>query len=268
MFVRLNLLYIHIVLQIMVADNLEGGFGMDAVVKVDKVNKSFNRKQVLYDVSLNVGKGCIYGLIGPSGAGKTTLVKLIVGMDRSDTGSIYVLDKKVPDLGLLQEIGYMAQSDALYGELTGGENLKFFASLFNLNKAEQKKRMEYAAGIVNLSGELNKKVSAYSVGMKRRLSLATALIQDPGLLILDEPTVGIDPLLRFSIWNELHRLKKEENKTIIVTTHIMEEAAKCDLLAMVREGRIIASGPPDELIAAYSAGSLEEVFLKAGGIRS
>jgi ABC-2 type transport system ATP-binding protein len=118
---------------------------------------------------------------------------------------------------------------------------------------------------VNLTDELGKKVSEYSGGMKRRLSLAVALIQNPSVLILDEPTVGIDPELRFSIWNELHRLKNEEGKTILVTTHVMDEAGKCDVLAMVREGRIIASGSPEELMESYKVNNLEDVFLKAGG---
>src|SRR3954462_5546361 len=107
---------------------------MDSTIKVEQVSKSFGKKTVLNDVNLKIEKGQLFGLIGPSGAGKTTLVKMIVGMDKADTGSIYVLDKKMPNLGLLQEIGYMAQADALYGELTGEENLKFFASLFGLNK--------------------------------------------------------------------------------------------------------------------------------------
>jgi ABC-2 type transport system ATP-binding protein len=245
--------------------NERGRFKVDTIIKVEHVDKSFSKKKVLYDISLNIERGQIYGLIGPSGAGKTTLVKLIVGMDSADSGTIHVLNKKVPNLDLLQDIGYMAQSDALYAELTGGENLKFFAALFKLNKAEQKIRISYAAGLVKLTEELNKKVAAYSVGMKRRLSLAVALIQNPGLLILDEPTVGIDPVLRYTIWNELHRLKNEDGKTIIITTHIMEEAAKCDYLAMVREGRIIASGSPKDLIESYQVDNLEEVFLKAGG---
>lgn len=238
---------------------------MSQIIRAAQVSKTYGKRMVLNNVNLNIEKGQIYGLIGPSGAGKTTLVKIIVGMEKADTGEVHVLDTKVPDLGLLQNIGYMSQSDALYGELTGKENLSFFASLFLLNKAEQKERIAYAAGLVNLTDELNKKVSAYSGGMKRRLSLATALIQNPGVLILDEPTVGIDPELRFSIWNELRRLKNEEGKTILVTTHVMDEAAKCDVLAMVREGRILANGSPKELLEAYKVNNLEEVFLKAGG---
>jgi ABC-2 type transport system ATP-binding protein len=237
---------------------------MSISIDIEKISKSFGKKAVLNEIDLKVEEGRIYGFIGPSGAGKTTLVKLIVGMDAPDSGSIYVLNKKVPNLGLLQEIGYMAQSDALYTDLTGEENLKFFASLYKLNKTEQKKRIAYAANLVNLTADLKKRVSAYSGGMKRRLSLAIALIQDPKILILDEPTVGIDPELRLSIWNELLRLKEEEGKTIIVTTHVMDEAEKCDLIAMVRDGLIITRGTPKELKAQYQAENLDEVFLKAG----
>jgi ABC-2 type transport system ATP-binding protein len=158
----------------------------------------------------------------------------------------------------------MAQADALYNDLTGRENLAFFASLYKLNKEVQKKRIAYAADLVDLTPHLTKKVQNYSGGMKRRLSLAAALIHDPQVLILDEPTVGIDPELRKSIWAEINRLKNE-GKTILITTHVMDEAEKCDQLAMVREGEIISSGSPSELKKHYQINNLEEVFLKAGG---
>ncbi|MBE9917598.1 ABC transporter ATP-binding protein [Paenibacillus donghaensis] len=238
---------------------------MEATVKVRQVSKSFGQKTVLNKVDLHMEKGQIYGLIGPSGAGKTTLVKMMVGMDVPDEGQIEVLQTKMPSLPMLQQIGYMAQSDALYTELTAEENLKFFASMFKMGRAEQKQRIAYAAGLVNLTDELRKKVAVYSGGMKRRLSLAIALIHNPSVLILDEPTVGIDPELRQSIWNELIRLKTSEHKTIIVTTHVMDEADKCDQLAMVREGKILASGTPEQLRQQYHAANLEEVFLRAGG---
>jgi ABC-2 type transport system ATP-binding protein len=238
---------------------------MNPTIKVEQVSKSYGKKNVLNDVNLNIPKGQLFGLIGPSGAGKTTLVKMIVGMEKADAGSIQVLDQKMPNLALLQEIGYMAQSDALYVELTGEENLKFFASLYKLSKQEQKQRILYAANLVNLTSDLNKRVSAYSGGMKRRLSMAIALIQDPKVLILDEPTVGIDPELKLSIWSELLRLKNEEEKTIIVTTHVMDEAEKCDVVAMVRDGRILAIGSPKELKELYKTDNFDEVFLRAGG---
>jgi ABC-2 type transport system ATP-binding protein len=237
---------------------------MTPSIVVNQVSKSFGKKEVLQNVDLTVVPGQIYGLIGPSGSGKTTLVKLIVGMDRPTKGDVRVLDTAVPNLKLLQKIGYMAQSDALYSDLTARENLAFFASLFKLNKQEQSKRIAYAADLVNLTAELSKKVQAFSGGMKRRLSLAIALIQDPQVLVLDEPTVGIDPELRLSIWHELYRLKNE-GKTILVTTHVMDEAEKCDQLAMIRDGRLITSGSPAELKEQYGIQSLEEVFLIAGG---
>ncbi len=237
---------------------------MTATIVIKEVSKSFGKKQVLNNISLNVEPGQIYGLIGPSGSGKTTIVKIIVGMDRPSQGQVHVLDTAVPNLNLLQKIGYMAQADALYSDLTGQENLAFFASLFKLKKDIKKQRISYAANLVNLTDDLTKKVENYSGGMKRRLSLAVALIQDPQVLILDEPTVGIDPELRQSIWAEIRRLKNE-GKTILVTTHVMDEAEKCDRLAMVRHGAIITSGSPAELKQQYSAANLEEVFLKAGG---
>jgi ABC-2 type transport system ATP-binding protein len=234
------------------------------MVSIKNISKTYGGKTILNNVSLEIGDGQIYGLIGPSGAGKTTLVKMIVGMEKSDDGSIEVMQKRIPDLNILQSIGYMSQADSLYADLTAEENMRFFASLFKLDKKKQKERIEYTAKLVNLTEELKKKVSNYSGGMKRRLSLAVALIQDPPLLILDEPTVGIDPELRLNIWNELNRLKNEEKKTIIVTTHVMDEAEKCDCLSMVRDGKILASGSPEELMSAYNTDRLEKVFLLAG----
>jgi len=240
-------------------------FYMETTIKVEHVSKSYGKRIVLNDINTVMKRGQIYGLIGPSGAGKTTLVKMIVGMEKTDEGTIEVFNQRMPNLDILQEIGYMAQSDALYSDLTGEENLAFFASLYKLAKNERKERIAYTTRLVHLEDDLKKKVSAYSGGMKRRLSLAIALIQNPSILILDEPTVGIDPALRFSIWDELVRLKKEEKKTIIVTTHVMDEANRCDIVSMVRDGNILTSGSPDELKSQYKVDTFDEVFLKAGG---
>lgn len=237
---------------------------MHKTIEVNHVSKFYHKNKVLDNVTLHIEAGKIYGLIGPSGAGKTTLVKMIVGMAPIDQGTIQVLEQKIPNLAVLQKIGYMAQSDALYAELTGMENLKFFAALYLLNKNEQKERIQYTADLVGLTDELKKTVSAYSGGMKRRLSLAIALIQDPDVIILDEPTVGIDPALRASIWEELFRLKKA-GKTIIVTTHVMSEAERCDEVSMIRDGRIIEQGSPSNLKEKYQADDFDQVFLKARG---
>lgn len=238
---------------------------MRNVITVQQVSKRYGKKVILSDVDMTVVEGEIYGLIGPSGAGKTTLVKLIVGMDSASQGEIEVEGVRIPNLGMLQRIGYMAQSDALYPELTGEENLDFFASLFGLSKKKRSERIAYAAELVQLTPHLSKKVMAYSGGMKRRLSLAIALVHDPQVLVLDEPTVGIDPELRLSIWNELYRLK-QEGKSILVTTHVMDEAEKCDRLAMMREGRMLTHGSPADLKSRFGIHSLEDIFIKAGGM--
>ncbi|TDL47681.1 ABC transporter ATP-binding protein [Paenibacillus dendritiformis] len=238
---------------------------MRNVITVQQVSKRYGKKVILSDLDMTVAEGEIYGLIGPSGAGKTTLVKLIVGMDSASQGEIEVEGVRIPNLGMLQRIGYMAQSDALYPELTGEENLDFFASLFGLSKKKRSERIAYAAELVQLTPHLSKKVMAYSGGMKRRLSLAIALVHDPQVLVLDEPTVGIDPELRLSIWNELYRLK-QEGKSILVTTHVMDEAEKCDRLAMMREGRMLTHGSPADLKSRFGIHSLEDIFIKAGGM--
>ncbi|EON70855.1 ABC transporter ATP-binding protein [Lysinibacillus sphaericus] len=234
-------------------------------ITLSAIEKRFHQKQVIAPLSLEVPTGQLIGLLGPSGCGKTTLIKMIMGMIKPDNGRIQVLDYEVPHKQLLIDIGYMAQSDALYIDLTGAENLHFFAKLYRLSKNERVERVAYAANLVRLTEDLNNKVVNYSGGMKRRLSLAIALIQNPKLLILDEPTVGIDPVLKKEIWQELIRLKEEEHKTILVTTHAMDEAERCDRLAMLRSGQILAQGTPQELKAHYQAQDFDEVFLKAGG---
>lgn len=228
------------------------------------ISKAFGKHTVLDNISFTAQSGHIYGLIGPSGSGKTTFIKMLVGMEKPDQGDIHVLNTKMPNLAILQKIGYMAQSDALYPTLTGEENLMFFAAMFKIPKKMRKERVQYTAALVNLTADLRKKVTNYSGGMKRRLSLAIALIQDPDILILDEPTVGIDPQLRFQVWEELIRLKEEQHKTILVTTHVMDEANRCDDVSMLRDGVIIAKGSPAELKATFHADTLDEVFLHAG----
>jgi len=235
-----------------------------ACINIKNVNKSFGKKQVLFDINLIIPHFQILGLLGPSGSGKTTLVKMIAGVDSPTSGEIYLLNEKMPKLSMMNKIGYMAQSDALYGELTAKENLQFFASMYSLSKSKQKQRINEVMELVNLSEHLNKQVKQYSGGMKRRLSLAISLIHEPPVLLLDEPTVGIDPVLRKSIWAELYKLNSN-GTTIVVTTHVMDEAEKCDNLGMIREGKLIAVGSPDELKHATSSSTIEGAFLHYGG---
>jgi len=231
---------------------------------LNKVNKYFGDKQVLKDVSMSVPYGCIYGLLGPSGCGKTTTVKIMAGILESTSGETYVLGRKMPQLDMMNEIGYMAQSDALYTMLSAADNLEFFAAVYGMKKAQYKKRILEVMELVNLADDLNKPVSAYSGGMKRRLSLAMAILHNPKVLILDEPTVGIDPLLRQDIWKELYKMS-ENGVTILVTTHVMDEAVKCHRLAMMRRGVLIAQGTPDELQNRIGAATIEEAFIHYGG---
>ena len=235
-------------------------------ISVKQVYKSFGKKKVLFNIDLDIAYSQIFGLLGPSGSGKTTLIKLIGGYDIATSGDITLLDIKMPNLKIMNKIGYMSQADALYGDITAEENLKFFASMYKMNSDNQKRRIKEVAELVDLSGDIKRKVNQFSGGMKRRLSLAIALLMNPPVLILDEPTVGIDPMLRKTIWDELYKLR-DSGTTIIVTTHVMNEAEKCDTLGMVREGRLIAVGSPEYLKEATKQESLEQAFLYYGGNR-
>jgi len=232
-------------------------------ITLEKITHCYGDKLVLTDINLAVPYGGIYGLLGPSGCGKTTTVKIMAGILEATSGSVKVLGESMPKLSLMNRIGYMAQSDALYLLLTAEENLAFFSALYGMKKKRTKERILEVMALVNLTSDLTKAVQAYSGGMKRRLSLAMALLHEPEVLILDEPTVGIDPVLRKSIWEALYALT-EKGMTIIVTTHVMDEAEKCHHLAMIRDGRLIAQGTPLELQQNIGASSLEKAFIQYG----
>ncbi|TLS53157.1 ABC transporter ATP-binding protein [Paenibacillus antri] len=236
---------------------------MDSVIRLSRVGKTFGDRAIVRDVSFDVPPGRIFGLLGPSGAGKTTVVKMIAGIESPTSGVVELLGERMPKLSLQTRIGYMAQSDALYSDLTGGENLDFFASLYGLRGAAKKRRSDAVLELVGLSADRGKRVSRYSGGMKRRLSLAVALLHEPAVLLLDEPTVGIDPLLRREIWAELERIRAD-GTSILVTTHVMDEAEHCDTLALMRDGALIAVGTPAELKASSGASTIEEAFLAYG----
>jgi ABC-2 type transport system ATP-binding protein len=235
-------------------------------IRMEHVSKRFGKKTVIEDVSLDVYRGEIFGMLGPSGAGKTTIVKMIAGIDEATSGTIHVLNTKMPDLHAMQRIGFMAQSDALYGELTAFENLQFFASIYGLKGKKQRERIYDVMDLVNLTDHIKKPVHQYSGGMKRRLSLAISLLHEPEVLLLDEPTVGIDPVLRQAVWEELERIR-QNGTTIVVTTHVMDEAEKCQRLAMIRDGRLIAVGSPAELKKETGSQTIEQAFLYFGGAR-
>lgn len=248
----------------MINTGLKLGMNSDCI-RLEHVSKQFGKKQVLSDLNLKVPYSKIFGLLGPSGSGKTTLVKMIAGIEVTSSGEVYLLNEKMPQLAMMNKIGYMAQSDALYSVLNAEENMQFFAAMYGLKRAKQRQRIHEVMELVDLSADLKLKVQFYSGGMKRRLSLAIALLHELQVLILDEPTVGIDPVLRKSIWTELSRLS-ENGTTVLMTTHVMDEANKCDNLAMIREGRLIAVGSPEVLMQETSSTTLEDAFLYYGSV--
>jgi ABC-2 type transport system ATP-binding protein len=229
-------------------------------VSVRGVTVRFEKRAALSGASLEIAPGSIVGLLGPSGAGKTTLIRCIAGLLRPQEGRVTVAERPVPDRGLAAHIGYMAQEDALYPDLTGLQNLRFFTSLYGLRGAAARKAMDAVFHLTRLEGEENKTVRNYSGGMRKRLSLAVALVHTPALLILDEPTVGIDPVLRAEFWEEFRKLR-DAGATLLLTTHVMDEADRCDRLALIFDGRVLAYDTPAEVCRAVGAATTEGAFL-------
>lgn len=233
---------------------------MTTILALQNMTKSYGTRTVLDQMSLQLPTGQLLGLIGPSGSGKSTVIKLALGMTQADTGEAYIFETRMPNRKALAQIGYMAQNDALYETLTGYDNLKFFAQMRDIKAVDHE--ISRVAQIVDLTAALKQQVKGYSGGMKRRLSLAIALLGEPDLLILDEPTVGIDPALRLQIWEELRR-QQANQKTILMTTHVMDEAERVDRVVLLFDGRIIADDSPAALKAQYDVSTVEQVFLKA-----
>ena len=222
---------------------------MRKLIQITSLSKSFGDQTVLDNIDFNLDKGEIVGLIGPSGSGKSTLIKTMLGMEKADKGEALVLDNKMP------------KREILYEMLTGYENLEFFGKMKGVPSKQLKEEIAYVAKIVDLTNHLKKSVSNYSGGMKRRLSLAIALIGSPELLILDEPTVGIDPSLRRNIWKELFK-QRDNGVGILVTTHVMDEAELTDKVGLLLRGDIIDFDTPKNLKEKNNVTTIEEVFLK------
>lgn len=238
---------------------------MQRLIDLKHLQKQFGKQPVLKAVSLHVDSGQILGLIGPSGAGKSTIIKTALGMEHADGGEALVLGTHMPNRPLLGRIGYMAQDDSLYASLSGEENLRFFGRMKGVKKTVLAADIAHVAAVVDLTSDLKKRVAGYSGGMKRRLSLAIALLGEPELLVLDEPTVGIDPALRRKIWAELHSLR-DAGRGILITTHAMDEAELADEVALLLDGKVMAYDTPAQLEAHYQVNTIEDVFLKAEGV--
>ena len=211
---------------------------------------------VLDELSLSVASGRVTGLLGPSGSGKTTLMRAIVGVQIVESGAITVLGEPAGTPPLRWKVGYMTQNPAVYGDLTVRENLRYFGRI--LEAAEGS--VEEALETVDMTSFGDRVVNRLSGGQRARVSLATALIGSPELLVLDEPTVGLDPVLRRDLWRTFNSLA-EQGKTLLVSSHVMDEADHCHELLLLREGKLVATGTPADVRAQSGRQDLDEAFL-------
>lgn len=230
-------------------------------VSVEDVSKSFGAFKALNGITLRVRQGEIYGLLGPNGAGKTTLIRLIVGLLEAHAGTVTVLGHRMPNVPVLRHVGYMTQQAALYPALSVEENVRFFAAI---NGAED--GVKDALDQVQLYDRRKSVVSTLSGGMRQRCSLACALVHRPELLLLDEPTVGIDPQLRVQFWEDFRRMAAD-GTTLIVSSHVMDEADRSQRLGLIQYGRLIDEGTPADIRAKAGTQNLEEAFLALAGRR-
>ena len=231
-------------------------------VDVDNVVKSFGTMRALDGVTLRVRQGEIYGLLGPNGSGKTTLIRAIVGLVAPDSGTVTVLGHRIPDLNILGSIGYMTQAAALYPDISVEENVRFFAAISGADS-----NVDEVLKVVELDQRRNSVVATLSGGMRQRCSLACALVHRPRLLLLDEPTVGVDPQLRVQFWEHFREMAAA-GTTIVVSSHVMDEAERCQRLGLIRFGKLLGEGTPNEVRAAAGTSNLEEAFLKLSGMAS
>jgi ABC-2 type transport system ATP-binding protein len=228
-----------------------------AVVTVRELDVRRGSKRVLPAISLDLREGVVTGLVGPSGSGKTTLMRAIVGVQIVHSGEVEVLGRAAGSPELRRRVGYVTQSPSVYGDLTVRANLRYFARVVGAPSS----RMDEVLDLVDLDREADQIVRTLSGGERSRASLAVALLGRPELLVLDEPTVGLDPVLRRELWGTFHALT-EQGTTILVSTHVMDEAARCDELVLQREGEVIATGSPPALLERTGASDVEEAFLR------
>lgn len=228
---------------------------MKYVVEVTGLRVVRGGTTVIDGLDLAVGAG-VTGLLGPSGCGKSTLLRSVVGVQRVAAGTVTVLGEPAGSAPLRDRVGYQTQSSSVYGDLTVLENLRFFARVLGLAPAA----VEDAVTAVDLGGHRDSVVGRLSGGQRSRVGLAVALLGSPALLVLDEPTVGLDPVLRRDLWALFHRIAAS-GTSVLVSSHVMDEAERCDALLLMRQGRIIAHGTPAEIKAAQGVADVESAFL-------
>jgi ABC-2 type transport system ATP-binding protein len=225
-------------------------------VRVEDLRVRRGDRLVIPGISLALRSGAVTGLLGPSGSGKSTLIRSIVGVQIVESGRISVLGRLAGAPELRRRVGYVTQAPSVYGDLTVRENLAYFARVLGAASED----IDGAIRTVGLEEHAGQVVRTLSGGERSRVSLASALLGDPDVLVLDEPTVGLDPVLRRDLWETFHRLAAR-GATLLVSSHVMDEAERCDELLLMREGRIVATGAPSVLLARTDTEDLEDAFL-------
>jgi ABC-2 type transport system ATP-binding protein len=229
---------------------------MEVAIVAHRLGVTKDGQTILRNITVELSVGKIIGLLGPSGAGKTTFIRAIIGRQRLSHGSLEVLDQPAGSEVLRAQIGYMPQSPAAYADLTVRQNLDYFAAMGGQAGSSVSELLEK----VGLTSQANQLVSSLSGGQKSRVSLAIALLGQPKLLVLDEPTVGVDPVLRRNLWQLFNELA-ESGVTLLVSSHVMDEASRCDELVLLRDGQILAQGTPKELEQQTGTRTIEDSFL-------
>ncbi|WP_049576602.1 ABC transporter ATP-binding protein [Streptomyces sp. SBT349] len=217
--------------------------------------------EVLKGLDFTVERGSVTGLLGPSGCGKTTLMRAVVGAQARVTGTLDVLGRPAGSASLRPRLGYVTQAPSVYLDLTVRQNLDYYAAVLGIRRADRHDRVAAALADVDLVSHADALAATLSGGQRSRVSLAVALLGTPEVLVLDEPTVGLDPVLRRSLWDLFHRLAAERGVTLLISSHVMDEADRCQRLLLMRGGRILAEGAPDELRRRTGTESIEEAFL-------
>jgi len=230
--------------------------GSDAAIAVDGLRVRRGGNPVLHGLSFAVRRGRVTGLMGPSGCGKTTLMRAVVGVQIVESGRVEVLGAPAGTAALRPRVGYVTQAPSVYGDLSVRENLRYFARVLGAPR----ERIEATIATVALGEQADQVVNSLSGGQQARVSLATALLGEPDLLILDEPTVGLDPVLRRDLWGTFRSLA-QAGTTLLVSSHVMEEAEHCDELLLMREGELLAAEGPDALRRRTGRERLDEAFL-------
>jgi len=232
----------------------------EPAIETRQLIKRFGKFTAVDKLNLTINRGETYGLLGPNGSGKTTIIKILCGLVKATDGDALVLGKRVSDPSITPRIGYMPQETALYMDLTVHENMELFGEIYGMSKEQIIQEEANLLRIVDLTEWRGSSIANLSGGMRHRVSLACSLLHQPELLFLDEPTVGVDPELRASFWSYFETLR-EKGVTVVITTHYMDEAFHCSRIGLLRQGSLIAEGTPEDIITSTEAKSLEEAFL-------